>query len=548
MSETDNSGPLRLVAPDQGANAARRRQYSRRTFVGVSLAAGLAVGLGGRGSAAAAATGHTSPSWTGQDPFRLGVASGDPTPDGVVLWTRLAIDPLAEDGAGGMPSQNIDVSWQLARDPQFRHIVRSGVAPAVPEWAHSVHVEVEGLQPGHEYWYRFRVGGHLSPVGRTLTSPAPGNHRDLHAVAVSCSHYEGGYFTAYRHAAEENPDVVFELGDYIYEGAGVAGRFRVHPGSTCVSLAQYRARYALYKNEPETQQLHAAAPWIVTWDDHEVQDNWAGVYDKNGVPSDAFAARRAAAAKAYYENMPLRRASIPNGPDIKLYRRLRWGSLADIHVLDERSFRDRQAGNTNGSTWWFSNRKDEYNSPNRTILGAEQRAWLLDGLRQSRATWQILPQGVFFAKRDITAGPVETLGSDGWDGYGYDRDSIRDTWAARRHNAVVLTGDVHMHFANEIKADFANPDSATVGVELVTTSVTSGDDGSDTVNGGATVLAENPHIKFIQNRRGYVRMKYTRDELRSDFMSMPYVQRPDAPISAAASFVTPAGAPAMHRV
>lgn len=539
LSEPDlDPRPLRLIEPDRRANAARRRALTRRTFIGVSLAG--AGGLAMRPVPAVAGSG-----WSSHDPFRLGIASGDPTSTGVVLWTRLAIDPLAEDGKGGMPDRVLPVNWELASDERFTKIIRRGVAHAQPAAAHSVHVEVEGLTPGREFFYRFRTGSHVSAHGRTLTMPDRGESRELHAIALSCTHYEGGWFTPYHHAAQERPDIVLELGDYIYEGGGVAGRTRVHPGSTCLTLADYRRRYAVYKNEPETQELHRTAPWIVTWDDHEVQDNWAGIYPKDGVPSDAFAARRSAAFQAYYENMPLRRTSEPRGTDLQLYRRFQWGDLAALQVLDTRQYRDLQACHDGGKTWWFTD-CPEQRDPNRTLTGAAQQKWLLDGFETSDATWQLIPQGDFFAQRDITVGPDQTLASDGWDGYQANRNAIRDGWVDRGvENVVLLTGDVHMHFANEVKADFDDPDSATVGVELVTSAVSSTGDGSEEVNGGPEVLAENPHVKYIRNRRGYISLGVSKDEIRADFKIVPYVSKPGAPISVDRSYLIPAGKPGL---
>ena len=531
---SDDDAPLQLVAPDAGANRARRRALSRRTFIGVSL--------GAAGTAALASPAATA---ADRDPFTLGIASGDPTATGIVLWTRLAVDPLAEDGLGGMPSRRVPVQWQLATDEAFTDVVRAGTATASPDWGHSVHIEVDGLQPDSWYWYRFRVGQHISPVARTRTLPSPEADTPLHAIAVSCSHYEGGWFTPYHHAAQERPDLVLELGDYIYEGAGVEGRTRVHPGSTCVTLADYRRRYALYKAEAETQELHHVAPWVVTWDDHEIQDNWAGIYPKDGVPSDAWEARRAAATRAYYENMPLRRSSVPDGSSMKLFRRFRWGRTADLHVLDTRQYRDLQACHDGGETWWFDD-CEEQADPSRTLLGKEQTDWLLDGFRRSEATWQVMPQGVFFSRRDITEGPVTTLGSDGWDGYRADRDLVRDAWAEHEHNAVVLTGDVHASFANEVKADFEDPDSRTVGVELVATSVTSNGDGYEENPSYPPVLAENPHIKWINGRRGYISMDYDSERLDVRFMGVPYVSTPGAPVELKNRFEGPAGTPQLH--
>jgi alkaline phosphatase D len=281
------------------------------------------------------------------DPFSLGVASGDPTPDGVVLWTRLAPNPLADDGHGGMSSRDADVEWQLADDEKFTRIMRSGTVTARRSWAHSVHVEPAGLQPGREYFYRFRTAGHISPVGRTRTAPAPGTTPDLMFATVSCSNYEQGYFTGYRRLTEQQPDVVLHLGDYIYEyapgGYRAAGGLivRSHTEGRCQTLTDYRRRHAQYKTDADLRALHAMAPWIPVNDDHEVENNWAG--DHPGTSNQpGFAERKRAGYRAYYEHMPLRRTSRPRGSRIQLYRRLSWGSLATFHVLDTRQVRDDQ--------------------------------------------------------------------------------------------------------------------------------------------------------------------------------------------------------------
>ena len=532
--------PTRFIAPDRGANLARQRRMSRRFFTGATLTTLAAAGVLGAQPATAAGD------WRQQDPFTLGIASGDPTSSSVVLWTRLAVDPHVLDGRGGMPNIPVPVRWELATDERFRSIVRRGTETAVPEEAHSIHVELEDLPADSEFYYRFRTGRHVSPVGRTLTTPPAGSTRNLRMVHLSCSHWEGGWFTAYRRAAEDRPDLVFGLGDYIYEGGPGKSEIRKHPHKLCTTLEDYRLRYATYKTDPDLQLLHATAPWIVTWDDHEIQDNWAGEYPKDGVPTDAWMARKIAAEQAYYENMPLRRSSAPVGSSIQLFRRLSWGDLATFHVLDTRQYRDLQACHDGGKTWWFAD-CEEQTDPTRTLLGDRQEQWLLDGMTDSPATWQLFAQSVFFAKRDNAAGPTTTLGSDGWDGYRADRNTLVDAWSERGvANPVVLTGDVHVHFANELKADFWEPDSATVGVELVTTSITSGGDGSDVVNGEAVVLAENPHIKYIRGRRGYVLSEYSTDELRVDFKTIPAVTRPDAEVSIDRTYVVPAGEPGLH--
>jgi alkaline phosphatase D len=509
---------------------------SRRSIL---LGGSAAVGLGAAGLVAAPAWAATATGGGHQplpaNPFTLGIASGDPHSDSVVLWTRLAVDPLAETGLGGMPDRSFEVRWQIAKDERFRHIVRSGSTTAAPSAAHSVHVEPAGLRDGTEYYYRFRVGDHVSPVGRTTTTPRRGM-RDLTMCFASCSHFGEGYFTAYRRLAEDHPDLVLHLGDYQYEYATKAADVRVVQGPETRTLAGYRQRHAQYKTDPDLQLAHATAPWLVVWDDHETENNWADEVPE--APDPGFLDRRAAAFRAYYENMPLRRTARPQGIDMQLYRRFAWGELATFHMLDTRQYRDDQACG-DGTKIDCAERLD----PTRTITGEEQERWLMDGLRRSRARWDVLGQQVFFAQRDSTAGPQQGFSMDGWDGYRASRDRVAAALGQVR-NGVVLTGDVHRHWAGEIKANHDQPDSEGVGVELVATSVTSGGDGNEDTNAG--VLAENPHLKFYKNRRGYVRTRFTAGELRSDFRVLPYVRTPDAPASTAASFVTEDRDPSLH--
>ncbi len=483
------------------------------------------------------------------DPFTVGVASGDPAVDGVVLWTRLAPSPLAEDGLGGMPSRPVDVDWELATDEEFRQVERRGRSTAVPEAAHSVHVELTGLRPGREYFYRFRAAGHLSPVGRTRTAPAPtvlGSA--LTMCFASCSQYEHGWFTAYRRLAAEHPDVILHLGDYQYEHAAnryiaPSGNVRHHAGPETETLATYRQRHAQYKTDPDLQAAHAIAPWLVIWDDHEVDNNWADEVPENPHEDQpGFLARRAAALQAYHENMPLRRSSMPHGIDMQLYRRVQWGALATFHLLDTRQYRgDQPCGDRPGSDC------PERADPARSITGAEQERWLLEGFQRSRARWDLLGQQVFFSQVDLTPGPGRGFNVDAWDGYVGSRDRIvaglRDSPV---RNAVVLTGDIHSHWAAEIRERFDDPSSAVVGTELVSSSITSGGDGSETRPEIAALLAENPHIRFFNNRRGYVRTRITPGELRADFQVLPFVSRPDAAVQTRASFVVPDREPTLH--
>lgn len=479
---------------------------------------------------------------TTPDPFTLGVASGDPAPDGMVLWTRLARNPLAEDGLGGMPARPVDVEWEIAADDRFSRVEQRGVVAAVPESAHSVHVEPVGLRPGAQYFYRFRADGHVSPAGRTRTAPEPGSLAPLTLCAASCSHYEQGWFTAYRRLADDQPDLVVHLGDYQYEyegGRGGRHRVRDHLGPETVTLANYRQRYAQYHTDPDLQAAHAIAPWLTVFDDHEVANNWADETPEK--PDPGFLPRRVAALQAYYENMPLRRSALPRGIDMQLYRRVPWGAMATFHMLDTRQYRSDQAcGDDFGSD--CAERWD----PLRTLTGPEQERWLIDGFRQSSARWDVLGQQVFFSQVDFTAGAPLGINPDAWDGYVANRDRVVAGLAASPvRNAVVLTGDVHAHWAAEVHQRAGDPASPVVATELVTTSISSGGDGSDTRPDIEAVLPENPHVRYFSNRRGYIRARLTAEEMQADFRVLPYVSRPGADVGTGASFVVPDRNPAL---
>ena len=520
----------------------RSEGVGRRAFLAGGLAAGSLLTV----SSPANAVGRPLNGYLSTNPFTLGVASGDPTHDGFVLWTRLATQPLADDGLGGMPDAPVPVQWQVSTDERFRRVVASGTVSARPENAHSVHLELSDLDPGRDYWYRFRVGGQLSPVGRTRTAPGPGVlAQSLTMCFVSCQHYEEGYYTAYRALADDMPDLVLHLGDYQYEGAGRTDRPRQHAGAETTTLAGYRQRYAQYKTDLDLQAAHAAAPWLVVFDDHEIDNNWADEVpqDPDVQPPSMFLPRRAAAFKAYWENMPLRRRSIPRGVDMQIFRRVAWGRLATFHMLDTRQFRDDQGCG------------DGYKDcpaavdPARSITGTAQEDWLVDGFHRSRARWDILGQQVFFGQRDNDAGPVTVVSQDAWDGYAASRQRITQGWVdAGVRNPVVLTGDVHAHWASDLKLDYADPTSATVGSEFVTTSITSGQDGFDSDPKDHPFLQINPHLRFYNNLRGYVRTTVTPAQMQADFRAVPYVTRPGAEPFTRASFVTEDGVPGMHQV
>ncbi|ROP43822.1 alkaline phosphatase D family protein [Pseudokineococcus lusitanus] len=491
-------------------------------------------------------------------PFTLGVASGDPLPDGVVLWTRLAVDPLAEDGRGGMPDRGVNVRWVVAADERFRRPVRIGSTVARPERGHSVHVEVSGLEPGREYFYRFQALGQVSPTARTRTAPAAdAATASLTFAMASCAQYEHGFFTAYRRLAEDEPEVVLHLGDYVYEYraddyVAPGGNVRDHAGPETTTLAGYRQRHAQYKTDPDLQAAHAVAPWVVVWDDHEVDNNWADEVPESleRDPLPGFLDRRAAAFQAYYENMPLRRSSVPRGLDLQLYRRLGWGRLAQLHMLDTRQYRDDQACG-DGTATGCAERLD----PARSLPGEEQERWLLDGLSASTATWDVLGQQVFFAQRDFAAGPERRYSMDGWDGYSASRSRLLAGLEERQvANPVVLTGDVHRHYACDVHPDApggeGEPDlgRAPVATELVCSSITSGGDGSDTAAATDLQLAENPHIRYASSLRGYVLVDLTPERMTARYRVLDRVQEAGAPARTGATFAVEAGRPGLQPV
>ena len=505
---------------------------SRRELLNITWKLGLAAVL----QPLASGTALAQPLFTAY-PFTLGVASGDPSPDGVVLWTRLAPDPL--DG-GGMPMARVEVAWEIAQDRAFARVARTGTTVARPELGHSVHVEASGLEPGREYFYRFRCGAEVSQVGRTKTAPAEGAQADgIRFGVCGCNHYETGYFTAFRHLANEQFDFVFHTGDYIYEGRGDAGRnpalVRQHRGQEIYTLVDYRNRYAQYKSDPDLMAAHASAPFIMTWDDHEVDNDYAGVNDDDDTPPEVFLLRRAAAYQAYYETMPLRASTLPAGAHMRLYRRLVFGNLLDLSVLDTRQYRSPQA--CGGGT---QARCPEEVDPSRTIIGAEQEKWLFANLATAHARWTVLGQQVPTFARD-NAGRFQM---DKWDGYTTSRQRLyarlRETKAP---NPIVLSGDVHTHWGADLKLDFANSKSETVGVEFTNTSISSGGDGTDVQANWNQLHANNPHITYHSARRGYIACTASQATMRADFKILDKVTTVDMPVRTGGSLVVEAGRP-----
>ena len=475
-------------------------------------------------------------------PFSMGVASGDPLPDGIVLWTQLAPDRPA---GGGMPMANVKVDWELAREATFRTIVQKGTEIARPELGHSVHVEVAGLEPGREYWYRFHAGDDVSQTGRTKTAPPLGAAVDRLRFAVcGCSHYEDGYFTAFRRMAEEQLDFIFHTGDYIYEtsndGGESDGRLRKHIGDELFTLMDYRTRYAQYKSDEDLMAAHASAPFVVAFDDHEVSDNYAGDFDARGTPPEVFALRRAAAYQAYYESMPLRATALPTGSHMRIYRRMTFGNLVDFNVLDTRQWRSDQACGDGNQTDCA-----EALDPARTMMGPDQEKWLFDNLATVKSTWTVIGQQVPTFARDFGRGEgFGQFSMDKWDGYVPARSRLyARLQETRAPNPIVLSGDVHSHFGADLKADFTDPHSATVGVEFTNSSITTNGDGADVSGRWERLRSLNPHLRYHSARRGYISCTATPSAMRADFRILDKVSEPNRPARTGGSLVVEAGRP-----
>jgi alkaline phosphatase D len=469
-------------------------------------------------------------------PFKLGVASGDPDPQGFVLWTRLAPSPF--DPGSGMPMKTVPVQWQVANDERFSRIVQSGEAMARPELGHSVHVEVQGLLPSRPYWYRFIAGGQVSPVGTVRSAPAAGAIVDRLRIGVAgCQHYENGYFTAYRHLSEEpDLDAIFHYGDYIYEhwagrqcpqdAAGERSCFRSHVGDEIYTLDDYRRRYAQYKMDADLQSAHAAAAFLPTWDDHEIDNNWADIWDEQGTPPEMFLLRRHAAMQAWYENMPVRREQFPGLGRLKMFRRLDYGQLLRIHLLDTRQYRTDQLC---GVSQTDHCRMPEGAGPSH-MLGTDQEQWLGQGL-EGQQRWNLLAQQVmvmpFSYPESRAAGVVNT---DSWSGYPEARQRlVRAIQDRKLTNVVIATGDVHKHHAGVVPSIEGDLESSPVATEYVCTSVSTGGNGTDIPKGWEGVLDSNPHTTLLNDNRGYQLFEIGQDHWHTTFVAIDKVSAPGAP-------------------
>jgi alkaline phosphatase D len=526
------------------------RHFSRRHFVGGAGAAFTAIAAPIAAPALIRTAGAQS--WRAGNPFSLGVASGAPRPDGFVLWTRLAPEPLSSnpETPGGMSGADVTLRYEIASDPGLTKIVRRGSAIAEQAFAYSVHLDVAGLEPGRSYCYRFLSGDAVSPTGRAMTLPAPGSApAKLRFGFVSCSNYEHGYFSAYRHLNAEHPEFVLFLGDYIYETIEQYRPIvrRHSEGIEAATLPTYRNRYAQYRLDADLQGLDAQVPAIVTWDDHEVQNDYADKWSETFDDPAQFLIRRAAAYQAFYEHMPVRPIiSRPNGPLMRVYDRFTLGDLIEISVIDGRQYRSRQACyrppyrggghlETNASC-------PERLEAGRTMLGFGQEAWLYAGLAHSKARWNLIAQDVLMAQLRRKRDGIDAFWTDDWNGYPANRARLlHHIYDAKVSNPVVISGDIHSFFANDLKLDFDDESSLVVASEFVGSSISSYGPPYDAI---AKALPDNPHVHFFDSRqRGYVVVDVMPDTMQVQMRTVSDAHDPKATISTFKTFAVEGGRP-----
>jgi alkaline phosphatase D len=534
-------------------------RLDRRTFMAGVVAAALAGtaaacssgddgGSGGGGGGAGDSRAQSAPDLPPvpeglpAEVFALGVASGDPLADSVILWTRIVADPQAEDG--GVGAEPVPVGWEVASDEAFEDVVSSGGVAADAALAHSVHVDAGSLEPDTWYWYRFTVGDRVSPAGRARTAPAEGADADrLRFAFASCQNRQDGYWTAHAHLAEEDVDLVLFLGDYIYEEGTNDGSVQPYVSPTPVDLATFRQRWGEYKADPDLQAAHHARPWVVTWDDHEVANDYADDHPEEDGPladvsSDEWRARRAAAYQAYYEHMPLR-LDPPDDADYRIHRAVGWGRLARFYVLDGRQYRSDQACVDTAVVASAGPVCDEAESDDRTMLGDDQESWLGEALGDSDATWNVLAQQTVVSATPFTEGLVNL---DQWDGYPAPRrrlvEDLRDV-----DNPVIITGDIHLAGVASLTDDPDDPDSDPVAVELVGTSISS-DFPAALAPVVEAMVDSRANVHYIDaRRRGYVVCEVTAGEIRAEYRYVSTTAEPEAEVETGATWVVSAGDP-----
>ncbi len=471
-------------------------------------------------------------------PFALGVASGRPRSDAMVLWTRLL---LSDEDRVVLGDTSLRVQVEVFADEGCKRRVQRAEVLTDASRGHSVHLHAQQLQPATDYWYRFRHGDALSAVGHTRTAPAPNaDVRQLRIALASCQHYEQGQYVAHQEIAQQSLDLVLFVGDYIYESSNPQYALRKHSGPEPKTLAQYRERYAQYKRDPMLQAAHAAHPWVLMWDDHEVVNDYANDQDRNYSDPQQFLLRRAAAYQAYFEHQPVLLgpdANSPSAASMRLYDHLSWGQLADLWTLDCRQYRSPQACRdpVRGGGRMVT-QCDALDDPQRTMLGAAQERWLSQTLSASKRTWKLLGQATLIAPTSIPAPVGRATYTDAWDGYPLARQRLLQTVVdARLHNVVTLGGDVHMNVASNLRLVPNDPASPIVASEFVTTSITSRGMGDNVL---AVIKASNPDLVYARaDERGYSLITVTPEQVRCDFRTTANPAGSEAGLRTQASFV-----------
>lgn len=476
-------------------------------------------------------------------PFTLGVASGDPVGDGFVIWTRLAPNPFDR---GSIAEESVPVVWEVASDAAMQNVVQAGTAIARRALAHAVHVEVRGLPSGRPFWYRFRIAaGDASAVGRAWTAPQVGSPLErLRFAFASCQHYEQGYFTPYGMIVKDEPDLIVHLGDYVYESSW-GEPVRRHEGPEPLTLEEYRDRHALYKTEPYLQAAHAACPWLVTWDDHEVDNDYQGVESEDWQDAAAFVKRRAAAYQAYFEHMPLRRIAVPRDVGMQLYQRSIFGDLIGFAMIDNRQYRSPAACRSKergGGQVVTADCKEMFDGE-RSMLGRDQERWLGSAFSRSKSLWNVIGNGEMFSRlRQKAPNGKEGWWTDDWNGFPSARERVVAAMTKSKvANPIIITGDIHSFWVNDVKENFNDPASATVATELVGTSISSAGIPYDQF---AALLPDNPHVKFFDSRkRGYVLCDVGRKALTADLRVVDDIRDPQTKGGSLAKFAIEAGKP-----
>ena len=480
------------------------------------------------------------------DPFSLGVASGDPDSSSVVIWTRLAPKPLQPDS--GMPATAVPVGWEVAEDDKMQRVVRRGTTVALPEEGHSLHVIADGLAPNRSYWYRFLCGGAESRIGRTRTLPAPGTMPDRVRLAVAgCQRIEHGFFTAWKDIAKADVDLVFHYGDYMYEydlkPDVMAQRMAVPVSDAALkkptALAGYRLRYALYKLDPDLAAAHAAHPFIASFDDHEVMNNWGGVNHPANLSDREFLTIRAAAFQALYENAPVRPNVRPKGSAITTYRAFDMGRLMRLAVLDTRQFRSLPACGKAATQHC-----DERFAPDRSMIGADQERWLLGLFDRRDTNWTVLGNQVLMMQVRQKDPKDDIVNTDKWDGNPAARTRLLQGAVDRKVNGLIaVTGDLHRAVAGNLMVDFDKPDAKPVGAEFVATSVSSDGDGGRARNAATRLLSNNSHLRFYDGRRGYLVCDFNQNRCQATYRTVDMVSKPGGKISTATTLTVDAKYP-----